>query len=191
MKKTIVFFLLFSNFIYSQNSSIGFNIGCDKNYIVDLYDNDQNTNFKNGKSYDLGFFYKSKVKNKLYYSVGLDYSYISHSADIFLREEIILGYKYNYKLLSFPIEIQQEFAKFFYIKAGILPHFTINNGRAEYFNFDGIGANIGLGIQFKVNNFNFTLGPQVRMFSIIEFEESYFKYLLFNSGFQLNTGYSF
>jgi hypothetical protein len=191
MKKTIVFFILFSNFIYSQNSSIGLNIGCDKNYFIDFHNEVNDVNFKNGNSYDIGFFYKSKVKNNLYYSVGLDYSDISHLADIILRDEIILGYKYNYKLLSLPIELQKEFAQYFYINAGILPHFNLNDSRHNYFNFEGIGANVGLGIKFKLNNFNVYFGPQIRMYSIINFKESFYKYILLNSGFQLNTGYSF
>jgi hypothetical protein len=191
MKKSVFLFLLISNLLVGQKNYLGISIGYNANQFNDFQNEDLVNDFHDGKSFDLGLYFQSVAKENLFYSIGVDYTNISILLDYEIRDLIGKNIKTNYRVISFPIEIQRDFLEYFFIKAGILPHFEIQNIRDNSNYFDGIGASMSLGLKFSKDNFHFSLAPHFKLYSLVKFKESIYNYTLSGAGIRLNTGYNF
>lgn len=191
MKKSIILLLLISNLLFGQKNYLGIDLGYNSIKFYDLHNKDLDNEFHNGNSFDFGIYYQSEIKENSFYSIGIDYTNISILLDYHFDGVIVEDISQKYRLISFPIEIQRDFKKYFYIRAGIIPHFLLNDFRNELFNFDGIGAKIEAGIKIAMDKLDFSLSPVMKMYSIVKFKEDPLDYFHYTIGLQLKTSYRF
>ncbi len=191
MKKSVFLFLLICNLLLGQKNHIGLSIGYNANQFNDFENKDLVNDYHDGKSFDLGLYLQSEVKENLFYSIGIDYTNISILIDFDAHDINGKNIKINYRVISFPIEIQRDFLKYFFIKAGIVPHFEIKNMRDNFNYFEGIGASMSMGLKYSKDNFHFLLAPHFNLYSLIKFKENFYDYTLSSAGIRLNTGYNF
>jgi hypothetical protein len=132
--------------------------------------------------------YWEEISKNLFIESGIQY--INHKY-ISTSNYTTNIYKRQVNLISFPFKLRFEAGKLFFLNGGILTDVDINDSRDEK-DFSGIGANLGIGLQYYFKEkFAAYINPQLNVRSIISFSGERMPKHLVNSHIALGITYRF
>ncbi|MFC6860910.1 hypothetical protein [Zunongwangia atlantica] len=93
-------------------------------------------------------------------------------------------------LLSIPILLEFKFWNYFFLNAGPVLSFELNDPDIEY-SQNGIGYNLGFGGQYNFGDFFVFANPYFKQFGTIDFKDEMLDYNLSQFGAHVGIGYQF
>ena len=207
--KTTILFFFICVATYAQKPAIRIFYGFSDTEISDNEDSDYIYKDEIENFYELGaeitlplspkfnltsgftYFYTDVINGKRLYSerqtreqLGDDYS-----------DDVIIEYAYplpdkQLEILSIPILLEFKFWNYFFLNAGPVLSFELNDPDIEY-SQNGIGYHLGFGGQYNVGDFFVFANPYFKQFATIDFKDEMLDYNLSQFGAHVGIGYQF
>ncbi|UAB83483.1 hypothetical protein INR75_15055 [Zunongwangia sp. SCSIO 43204] len=147
--------------------------------------------------YELGAEVSIPLSKKISLIAGLTYSKTTIKIqNVFYYNEInnkssMPHFRYNdLEILSIPILLEFNFWNYFFLNAGPVLSFELNDPDIEY-SQNGIGYHLGLGGQYNVGDFFVFANPYFKQFGTIDFKDETRDYNLSQFGAHVGIGYQF
>jgi len=195
MKKVSLIFLLFSlmsidGFAQLKNEMI-LSYGYANNDIIMNEDIIGDMGFAGRKTFLLEAGYQRKLNNSFSFESGFAYS----------KSEIVYNYfpsgvlntkKLEINLMSFPIGVNFNFLKYFYINAGTIIDFELGRPSDQVtYDQSGFGFYGGVGAKYSIRNFTVKINPFIIEHSSIPFEKEKYNQRLLEKGVRIGVGFNF
>ena len=98
----------------------------------------------------------------------------------------------NIQLLSFPINVQLNFFKYFFARSGFMIDVQTKNNASYLNNQSGIGLNFEVGAKYEFkNHITIFLSPFLQIHSAILFHSEEYTYRMIDDGINVGIGYRF
>ncbi|MES2417451.1 MAG: outer membrane beta-barrel protein [Bacteroidota bacterium] len=164
-----LFLLLFAFFCMAQKTANTFLLtyGSGKGDIAHYGKIDGNLTTEHQKSLNsFGINYHEGLNKHLFIETGLIYINYKYTTTFNYPNLPQTETNNTLKLLNLPIKIRLEFAKLFFLNAGLL--MDINLDQSDLAIESGVGATAGLGVQYYYKNrFGLTINPQANLHGLI------------------------
>jgi hypothetical protein len=144
---------------------------------------------------ELGFLLSHGIGQKLMLNAGLNYSYstvqFTPSPCPNCTADYLYAHNPDFEMLSFPIFAEYGLGNFFYAAGGPILDFQLSEGN-NISAQSGLGYLVGLGGKVKIEKISFTVFPNYKRHSVINFEKQQgSKDILQEFGVQFGVGYKF
>jgi len=195
MKKLNLIILLFSlmsiNGFAQVKNEIIISYGFANNDILMNEDIVGDMGFVGRKTFLLEAGYQRKLNNSFSFESGFAYS----------KSEVVFHYfpsgvlntkNLEINLLSFPIGINFNFWKYFYVNAGTI--IDVELGRSsDHATHDqsGFGFYGGVGVKYSIRNFTIKINPFILEHSSVPFEKEKYEQRLLEKGVKVGVGFNF
>ncbi|SFC08043.1 hypothetical protein SAMN04487907_102168 [Zunongwangia mangrovi] len=147
--------------------------------------------------YEFGAELSIPLSKKISLIAGLTYSKTTIKIqNVFYYNEInnkssMPHFRYNdLEILSIPILLEFNFWNYFFLNAGPVLSFELNDPDIEY-SQNGIGYHLGFGGQYNVGDFFIFANPYFKQFATIDFKDEMLDYNLSQFGAHIGIGYQF
>ena len=147
--------------------------------------------------YEFGAELSIPLSKKISLIAGLTYSKTTIKIqNVFYYNEInnkssMPHFRYNdLEILSIPILLEFNFWNYFFLNAGPVLSFELNDPDIEY-SQNGIGYHLGFGAQYNFGDFFVFANPYFKQFGTIDFKDETRDYNLSQFGAHIGIGYQF
>ncbi|MBD0405447.1 outer membrane beta-barrel protein [Flammeovirga sp. EKP202] len=161
------------------------------------FENYDGGGYKGGKSYfGIGINYQYQLSKTFDFESGVEY--FSHKAVSSPPFYPFPGLpssrsqtKHGINTLEIPIGVRLKFLRYFFINTGTVVSFDLS-GDNEMDNQTGVGAYLGVGIKYQLNNgICLLFNPYLKMRALLEMPADRFHHKLVEDGFKFGVGYLF
>lgn len=185
----IIFFLLLGLKGFSQlPDEINVYAGINNSEIGKFQEVDGGGSYHPENNFEIGVQFLLDITDDLALETGINFwrsDVVIHSApfpEIYTSRERL-------EITSIPIFANYSFLNYFYVNGGPVMDFQLSDNTFD--STSGIGVGFGAGAKYHFENFAVFLNPNLRIYSVIPFEEESNHRKLSSLGLRLGFGYRF
>lgn len=195
--KLLFLFLALTVSTYAQKPAVRIFYGFSDAELLENEELDGSPSNDIENYYELGAELSIPLSNKFNLVPGLTYSKTRVKIkNLYYYNEINHGssipdFSYNdLEILSIPVLLEFKFWNYFFLNAGPVLSFELNDPDIEY-SQNGIGYHLGFGGQYNVGDFFVFANPYFKQFATIDFKDEMLEYNLSQFGAHIGIGYQF